>query len=69
MQSIRKITPNWEDLPGPRRQDASQQAPVQTRLRTQAGEMDPRRWAQGLVVSLSKTGQVQADDAGVRLVR
>jgi glyoxylase-like metal-dependent hydrolase (beta-lactamase superfamily II) len=45
------------------------QTPVQTRLRTQAGEMDPRRWAQGLVVSLSKTGQVQADDAGVRLVR
>jgi len=43
--------------------------PVQTRLREQAGEPDAARWTQGLVAGLSKTGQVEADEAGVRLSR
>ena len=43
--------------------------PVQCRLRAQAGEADVQRWAESLVASLCKTGQVQADDRVVRLSR
>ncbi|MDL5031416.1 MBL fold metallo-hydrolase [Pelomonas sp. APW6] len=57
----------WRQRTWPELQTWLAETPVQTRLREQAGEPDAARWAQGLVVGLTKTGQVAADEAGVRL--